>query len=79
MDVQVPNRGPELMAVDVCFAVMAFIACVLRVFTRLYMVKAFGADDVLMVVSTVSTAPFHGRVNLLGLPREITQSSDANV
>ncbi|KAK6825725.1 hypothetical protein PG995_014693 [Apiospora arundinis] len=49
---EIPNRGPQLMAVDISFAVMALIACLLRVFTRLYMVKAFGLDDVLMVIST---------------------------
>ncbi|KAK8086348.1 hypothetical protein PG994_001322, partial [Apiospora phragmitis] len=52
MEAPVPNRGPQLLGVDVAFAVMALTACILRVFTRTFMVKAFGVDDILMVVST---------------------------
>ncbi|KAK8039792.1 Satratoxin biosynthesis SC1 cluster protein 4 [Apiospora rasikravindrae] len=52
MEAQVPNRGPELLAIDIAFAILALTACVLRVFTRTFMVKAFGVDDILMVIST---------------------------
>ncbi|KAK8093776.1 Satratoxin biosynthesis SC1 cluster protein 4, partial [Apiospora hydei] len=52
MEAQIPNRGPELFAIDIVFALLALTACILRVFTRTFMVKAFGVDDILMVVST---------------------------
>lgn len=77
---EIPNRGPQLMAVDISFAVMALIACLLRVFTRLYMVKAFGLDDVLMVISTVSTAVSGSRWTLLGSPLgSLNQTFDTNM
>lgn len=50
----IENRGPQLLVVDITFAAVALVACILRVFTRSFMVKAFGVDDILMVVSTVS-------------------------
>lgn len=49
----VPNRGPELLGVNIFFLVIALTACLLRMYTRLFMVKAFGVDDGLMVLSTV--------------------------
>ncbi|KAK8037018.1 hypothetical protein PG991_001332 [Apiospora marii] len=52
MNAPIETRGPELLAINITFAVIALIACILRVFTRSFMVKAFGVDDVLMVVST---------------------------
>ena len=50
----VPNRGPQLFGVDVFFVVIAPIAVLLRCYVRLFMVKAFGLDDWLMVFSMVS-------------------------
>ncbi|KAF1974362.1 hypothetical protein BU23DRAFT_434037, partial [Bimuria novae-zelandiae CBS 107.79] len=44
----VPNRGPELLAVDIAFMCTAVIAYSLRVYVRIKMVKAFGRDDYLM-------------------------------
>lgn len=49
----VPNRGPELLGVNIFFLAIALTACLLRMYTRLFMVKAFGVDDGLMVLSTV--------------------------
>ncbi|KAM0499102.1 hypothetical protein ACHAP8_005808 [Fusarium lateritium] len=41
----VPNRGPELQLVGYILAVTAFIAVLLRVFVRAFIVKSFGFDD----------------------------------
>jgi len=49
----VPNRGPELLAVNIAFVTTAILACLLRCYVRLFMVKAFGRDDWLMVIATV--------------------------
>lgn len=49
----VPNRGPELLAVNIAFVITAVFACALRCFVRVRMVKAFGLDDWLMVLATV--------------------------
>ncbi|CAN9329827.1 unnamed protein product [Alternaria alternata] len=48
----VPNRGPELLAVNIAFTTTAILACALRIFVRVKMVKAFGRDDWLMVFAT---------------------------
>lgn len=50
----IPNRGPELIGVNIAFLVTAIIANALRCVVRVKMVKAFGVDDWLMVASTVS-------------------------
>jgi hypothetical protein len=47
-NMSVPNRGPELFAVNVAFVAVAILAYSLRCFVRLKMVKAFGLDDWLM-------------------------------
>jgi hypothetical protein len=47
-NMSVPNRGPELFAVNVTFVAVAILAYSLRCFVRLKMVKAFGMDDWLM-------------------------------
>jgi hypothetical protein len=49
----IPNRGPGLLVVNYVFVTTAIAACALRCFVRVKMVKAFGFDDWLMVLSTV--------------------------
>ncbi|KAI4912251.1 uncharacterized protein J4E92_010102 [Alternaria infectoria] len=49
----IPNRGPELLAVNIAFVTTAVLACCLRIYVRLCMVKAFGRDDYLMVLATL--------------------------
>ncbi|KAG9201763.1 hypothetical protein G6514_005379 [Epicoccum nigrum] len=49
----IPNRGPELVGVNVAFMATAFLANALRCVVRVKMVKAFGVDDWLMVASTL--------------------------
>ena len=53
----IPNRGPELLGVNIAFLCTAVIAYALRVYVRMRMVKAFGRDDYLMGVATVSILP----------------------
>ncbi|KAF2797093.1 hypothetical protein K505DRAFT_299077 [Melanomma pulvis-pyrius CBS 109.77] len=50
----VPNRGPELVAVNIAFMTAALIANFLRCYVRMTMVKAFGVDDWLMAVATTA-------------------------
>jgi hypothetical protein len=52
----IPNRGPELVGVNIAFLTTAITANALRCIVRVKMVKAFGVDDWLMVASTVSDA-----------------------
>ncbi|KAL5114970.1 hypothetical protein ACEQ8H_007143 [Pleosporales sp. CAS-2024a] len=47
----IPNRGPELRAVNMVFVVTAILAYSLRVFVRVKMVKAFGVDDWMMGIA----------------------------
>ncbi|KAJ4326421.1 hypothetical protein N0V94_000096 [Neodidymelliopsis sp. IMI 364377] len=49
----IPNRGPELLGVNIAFVATAIIANALRCIVRVKMVKAFGVDDWLMVASTI--------------------------
>ncbi|KAH7073196.1 hypothetical protein FB567DRAFT_195124 [Paraphoma chrysanthemicola] len=49
----IPNRGPELVGVNITFVATAFVAYTLRCFVRLKMVKAFGRDDCLMGLALV--------------------------
>jgi hypothetical protein len=50
----IPNRGPELLAVNIAFLITACAAWSLRCFVRIKMTKAFGFDDWLMGLATVS-------------------------
>ena len=50
---EIPNRGPELLGVDIAFLATALIANILRCYVRMRMVKGFGADDWLMAFATV--------------------------
>jgi len=49
----IPDRGPQLKAVNIFFLVVTLVAILLRGYVRLAMVKAFGIDDYLMVLATV--------------------------
>ncbi|KAH7150212.1 hypothetical protein B0J13DRAFT_285537 [Dactylonectria estremocensis] len=50
---KIENRGPLLMAINLTFLSLALVCIVLRCFVRVFMVKAFGKDDWLMLVGTV--------------------------
>ncbi|KAK6851677.1 hypothetical protein PG995_011802 [Apiospora arundinis] len=52
--VDIPNRGPELQAVCIALLALAVTATALRVFTRTFILKAFGLDDAVMVFATIS-------------------------
>ncbi|KAI8937961.1 hypothetical protein NX059_005643 [Plenodomus lindquistii] len=45
----IANRGPELLGVNIAFITTAVLACSLRIFVRIRMVRAWGLDDWLMV------------------------------
>ena len=49
------NLGPLLLGINITAVILAGITCLLRCYVRLFMLKAFGLDDWLMVVSTVRT------------------------
>lgn len=48
----IPDRGPQLLAVDIAFMSLAVLANGLRIYVRASMVKAFGLDDWLMSIAT---------------------------
>ncbi|KAK8076539.1 hypothetical protein PG994_003811 [Apiospora phragmitis] len=52
--VDIPNRGPELQAVAIALLVLAVIATALRCYTRVFILKAFGLDDGVMVFATIT-------------------------
>lgn len=47
------NRGPQLLSVNIAFGIVAVITVLLRSYTRVFVVKAFGPDDWFMAVATV--------------------------
>lgn len=47
------NRGPELQTVEWILVSIATIATILRVYTRIFIVKRFGLDDYCMVFALV--------------------------
>lgn len=49
----VPNRAPQLLGVNYFFAVLAFLSVLLRCYVRIFIVKKFSFDDLMMVVAMV--------------------------
>lgn len=49
------NLGPLLLGINITAVIIAGITCLLRCYVRFFMLKAFGLDDWLMVISTVRT------------------------
>lgn len=49
----IPNRGPQLIAVVAVLLVFSLTAIILRCYVRISLVKAFGVDDYLMVFAMV--------------------------
>ncbi|KAH7324270.1 hypothetical protein B0I35DRAFT_349064 [Stachybotrys elegans] len=56
MSTSIPNRGPQLLAVNLTFFSLAAISITLRCYVRTFMVKAFGLDDWLMLAASVTFA-----------------------
>ncbi|KAJ8120435.1 hypothetical protein ONZ43_g2857 [Nemania bipapillata] len=54
----VPNRGPELFSVCVTLLAASVVAFTLRVYTRLFIVKAWGLDDWFMSFAAISFTLF---------------------
>lgn len=53
----VPNRAPQLLGVNYFFAVLAFITVLLRCYVRIFIVKKFSFDDLMMIVAMVCDEP----------------------
>ena len=49
----VPNRSGPLVGSSLALLAIAVITIVLRVYTRIFMIKNFGPDDWLMLAATV--------------------------
>ncbi|KAH7368136.1 hypothetical protein B0T11DRAFT_337359 [Plectosphaerella cucumerina] len=47
----IENRGPELQAVGIGFLAFAYVAVALRSYVRIFIVKAFGLDDWIMLLA----------------------------
>ncbi|KAI1855171.1 hypothetical protein JX266_000036 [Neoarthrinium moseri] len=58
MAAEIENRGPPLFAIDVFFMTLAIITSLLRFYTRIFMVKAFGIDDWFMLIATIAFTLF---------------------
>ncbi|KAK8017714.1 hypothetical protein PG993_014040 [Apiospora rasikravindrae] len=52
------NRGPQLLAVVITFLIIATAANVMRCYTRIGVVKAFGVDDWTMLIAYIFFALF---------------------
>ncbi|POS68858.1 hypothetical protein DHEL01_v212748 [Diaporthe helianthi] len=57
-DPNAPTDGPKISAVAILMTALSMIAVVLRVYVRQFMVKAFGADDWVIVYAWISSAGF---------------------
>lgn len=55
---EIENRGPELFNVVVTLMVISIVICILRIYTRLFIVKVFGLDDWFMCAAAVSFVLF---------------------
>ncbi|KAK4212061.1 hypothetical protein QBC37DRAFT_202616 [Rhypophila decipiens] len=53
LNTSVPNRGPQLFAVNTVGIILSGITCILRCIVRTRVVKGFGLDDWLMAIATV--------------------------
>jgi hypothetical protein len=51
---EVEDRGPQLRAVCTVLLTVTILSSLLRCYTRLGIVKAFGLDDWLMMLANVS-------------------------
>jgi hypothetical protein len=49
------NNLPALLGVTGTFHILSWIFVILRVYTRVVLIKCFGKDDALMVLALVST------------------------
>lgn len=69
------DRGTAFLAVDGIFTVLPFIFLVLRLYSRAFLTRSFGSDDVTITIAFVSeikdcwcTADKSRHCVLLGLP-----------
>lgn len=62
------SRGPQLLSINIAFGVVAVITVILRTYTRLFIVKAFGGDDWFALVATVRGQQIFSRLHkVMGL------------
>ncbi|KAK5654747.1 hypothetical protein OQA88_7072 [Cercophora sp. LCS_1] len=62
----IPDRSPVLFGVNTAGVVLAGISCLLRCFVRTRILKSFGLDDYLMVLSTL-TFTAYGTLSNVGI------------
>jgi hypothetical protein len=48
------NRGPEIVSFMIALLVVTWMSVMLRFYTRLWIRKAIGADDWLIIIAVVS-------------------------
>lgn len=53
----IPDRAPELLGVNYFFAILAFLTVLLRCYVRIFIVKKFSFDDLVMVIAMVCDGP----------------------
>ncbi|KAJ4144275.1 hypothetical protein LMH87_003165 [Akanthomyces muscarius] len=47
------NRGPQLLGVNIAFSIITCSIVLLRCYTRAVIVRAFGVDDLIMILATI--------------------------
>ncbi|KAJ0109698.1 hypothetical protein N8I77_007621 [Diaporthe amygdali] len=58
VDPDAPTDGPRISAVAIVMTTLAMVAVILRVYVRQSMVKAFGADDWVIIYAWIASAGF---------------------
>jgi hypothetical protein len=51
------TRSSQMVGVSIAFLIPVWVSIVLRVYVRVWMAKAFGWDDGIMIVAAVSPLP----------------------
>lgn len=59
------SRSSQMLGVSIAFLIPVWVSIVLRIYVRVYMAKAFGWDDGIMIFAAVSPLPMPYRLRRL--------------
>lgn len=68
----IEDRGPQLLVVCIVLLTVSIVSLALRVWTRLFIVRAFDRDDYLMVAAAVSATSMP---SMLYVKTQLTRAS----
>lgn len=60
------SRSTQMVGVSIAFLIPVWVSIFLRVYVRVWMAKAFGWDDGIMILAAVSVLPMPYRLRRLG-------------